>query len=137
MDQISRQLPRASLAVPTLGFGAAAIGNLYSVVADEVAEAAVREAYRLGIRFFDTAPYYGYGLSEQGLSRAAHVVRGYRLWRLFLSECADQVGAFGELDVEAVDERLPPGVVSALESRLLAEGRLPATEGERPRVRPS
>ncbi|HXT59917.1 MAG TPA: metal ABC transporter permease [Pirellulales bacterium] len=96
--------------------------------------AALRRAVRAG---WLTVEPGGYGLSEQGLSRAAHVVRGYRLWRLFLSECADQVGAFGELDVEAVDERLPPGVVSALEARLLAEGRLPATEGERPRVRPS
>lgn len=65
-----RQLAHAALAVPTLGFGAAAIGNLYTAVTDEVAEAAVREAYRLGIRLFDTAPYYGYGLSEQRLGHA-------------------------------------------------------------------
>lgn len=65
-----RQLSHAPLAVPTLGFGAAAIGNLYTVVPDEVAEAAVQEAYRLGVRFFDTAPFYGYGLSEQRLGHA-------------------------------------------------------------------
>jgi len=65
-----RTLPRAPLAVPTLGFGAAAIGNLYSAVTDEAAGAAVEEAYRLGIRLFDTAPYYGYGLSEQRLGHA-------------------------------------------------------------------
>jgi len=65
-----RQPAHALLAVPTLGFGAAAIGNLYTAVADEVAAAAVQEAYRLGIRFFDTAPYYGYGLSEQRLGHA-------------------------------------------------------------------
>ena len=68
MDQ--RPLPRAPLAVPTLGFGAAAIGNLYTAVSDEAAGAAVEEAYRLGIRLFDTAPYYGYGLSEQRLGYA-------------------------------------------------------------------
>jgi len=65
-----RLLPRASLAVPTLGFGAAAIGNLYTAVSDEAAGAAVQEAYRLGIRLFDTAPFYGYGLSEQRLGHA-------------------------------------------------------------------
>lgn len=65
-----RLLPRAPVAVPTLGFGASAIGNLYTAVGDEVAEGAVQEAYRLGIRFFDTAPYYGYGLSEQRLGHA-------------------------------------------------------------------
>lgn len=68
MDQ--RLLPRTPLAVPTLGFGAAAIGNLYTAVTDESAGAAVEEAYRLGIRLFDTAPYYGYGLSEQRLGYA-------------------------------------------------------------------
>ena len=65
-----RTLPRAPLAVPTLGFGAAAIGNLYSAVTEEAAGAAVEEAYRLGIRLFDTAPFYGYGLSEQRLGHA-------------------------------------------------------------------
>lgn len=65
-----RPLPRVPLAVPTLGFGAAAIGNLYTVVTDEAAGAAVEEAYRLGVRLFDTAPYYGYGLSEQRVGYA-------------------------------------------------------------------
>lgn len=74
MDQsatdLRRPLPRAPLAVPTLGFGAAAIGNLYTAVTDEDADAAIEEAYRLGIRLFDTAPFYGYGLSEQRLGHA-------------------------------------------------------------------
>lgn len=65
-----RPLPRVPLAVPTFGFGAAAIGNLYAAVTDETACAAVEEAYRLGIRLFDTAPYYGYGLAEQRLGDA-------------------------------------------------------------------
>lgn len=65
-----RPLARAALAVPTLGFGAAAIGNLYTAVTEEAAGAAVEEAYRRGIRLFDTAPYYGYGLSEQRLGHA-------------------------------------------------------------------
>jgi D-threo-aldose 1-dehydrogenase len=56
--------------VPTLGFGGAAIGNLFTAVTDDVAHAAIEEAYRLGIRLFDTAPYYGYGLSEQRLGYA-------------------------------------------------------------------
>jgi D-threo-aldose 1-dehydrogenase len=62
--------------VPTLGFGAAAIGNLYTAVTDEAAGAAVEEAYRLGIRLFDTAPYYGYGLSEQRLGYALASLHG-------------------------------------------------------------
>lgn len=65
-----RPLPRVPLAVPTLGFGGAAIGNLFTAVTDDAASAAIEEAYRLGIRLFDTAPYYGYGLSEQRLGYA-------------------------------------------------------------------
>lgn len=65
-----RPLPRAPLALPTLGFGAAAIGNLYTAVTDDDAGAAVEEAYRRGVRLFDTAPFYGYGLSEQRLGYA-------------------------------------------------------------------
>src|SRR5882757_9969655 len=52
-----------------LGFGGAPIGNLYSKVGDESAVAAVQEALRCGITYFDTAPYYGYGLSERRLGQ--------------------------------------------------------------------
>ena len=47
-----------------LGFGGAAIGNLYRELADEDARAAVRESFAAGVRYFDTAPFYGFGLSE-------------------------------------------------------------------------
>ena len=67
-------LPTIPPAVPRelgdIGFGGAAIGNLYTEVDDEVAEAAVRFAVEQGIRNFDTAPFYGYGLSEERLGRA-------------------------------------------------------------------
>jgi len=53
-----------------LGFGGAPIGNLFAEVGDESAAAAVQEALRSGISYFDTAPYYGYGLSELRLGRA-------------------------------------------------------------------
>jgi D-threo-aldose 1-dehydrogenase len=53
-----------------LGFGAAPIGNLYTPVAEADAQAAVHEALARGIRYFDTAPYYGFGLSEERLGRA-------------------------------------------------------------------
>lgn len=50
-----------------LGFGGAAIGNLFSAVDDEEAAAAVDAAWDSGIRYFDTAPHYGLGLSERRL----------------------------------------------------------------------
>lgn len=50
-----------------LGYGAAPIGNLYSAVEDDDAYAALEAAWSHGIRYFDTAPFYGHGLSERRL----------------------------------------------------------------------
>src|SRR5690348_3525115 len=62
-----REAPRQ---LPRLSFGGAPIGNLYAGVPDGDAIDTVRHALRLGIRHFDTAPYYGYGLSESRLGNA-------------------------------------------------------------------
>jgi D-threo-aldose 1-dehydrogenase len=56
---------RDFLAKQPLGFGGAPLGNLYRAIADEAAVALVRHAWRTGVRYFDTAPHYGNGLSEQ------------------------------------------------------------------------
>ncbi|MGN6199566.1 aldo/keto reductase [Humibacter sp.] len=53
--------------LPPLGFGAASIGNLYRAVSDERAHDALDAAWNGGIRYFDTAPHYGLGLSERRL----------------------------------------------------------------------
>ena len=65
-----RRLGRSSVQVTRLGFGSAALGNLYSEVDDATASATVSAALEVGVGYFDTAPYYGYGLSEQRLGRA-------------------------------------------------------------------
>ncbi|MHB8285908.1 MAG: aldo/keto reductase [Caulobacteraceae bacterium] len=62
--------PRASLDLPPLGFGAAAIGNLYRPLSDAAAHQAVAAALAAGINYFDTAPHYGFGLSETRLGAA-------------------------------------------------------------------
>ena len=56
---------RTAVTVTRLGFGGAPIGGLFSAVTDEDAIATVRRAWELGIRYFDTAPLYGYGASER------------------------------------------------------------------------
>ena len=53
--------------LPRLGFGAAALGNLYRAVSDDQARDAVLGALEAGITYFDTAPHYGFGLSERRL----------------------------------------------------------------------
>ncbi|MEU7800885.1 aldo/keto reductase [Micromonospora arborensis] len=66
-----RALPRRPEVLLTeLGFGAAQGGNLYRTTTDEEFASAVDAAWEAGIRYFDTAPHYGLGLSERRLGAA-------------------------------------------------------------------
>jgi D-threo-aldose 1-dehydrogenase len=65
-----RPVGHTQLELSALGLGAASIGNLYVEVDDEVAAGAVRAAWQAGVRYFDTAPHYGLGLSERRLGAA-------------------------------------------------------------------
>jgi Predicted oxidoreductases (related to aryl-alcohol dehydrogenases) len=56
--------------MPVLGYGAANLGNLYREVSDEQAALALEAAWDAGIRYYDTAPHYGLGLSERRLGAA-------------------------------------------------------------------
>lgn len=56
--------------VTRMGFGGAPLGNLYRRVEETDAQAALQAAFDAGIRFFDTAPQYGLGLSERRFSEA-------------------------------------------------------------------
>ncbi|MEO1549789.1 MAG: aldo/keto reductase [Pseudomonadota bacterium] len=51
-----------------LGFGTAPMGNLYRAITDEDARAILDAAWEGGVRYFDTAPLYGLGLSETRLN---------------------------------------------------------------------
>ncbi|BEL04652.1 aldo/keto reductase [Actinoplanes sichuanensis] len=74
MNPLERvRLGRTPAHVTRLGLGMAPLGGLYSAVGTETARATVEHAWRLGIRFFDTAPLYGNGLSER---RAGPVLAG-------------------------------------------------------------
>lgn len=59
-----------TLDLGTLGFGAAAIGNLYRAIPDDEARSVIEQAWAVGLRYFDTAPHYGFGLSEKRLGAA-------------------------------------------------------------------
>jgi D-threo-aldose 1-dehydrogenase len=66
----SRQLPDTSLALSELSLGCAQLGNMYREVSDADARSTVEAAWELGVRYFDTAPHYGLGLSERRLGAA-------------------------------------------------------------------
>jgi D-threo-aldose 1-dehydrogenase len=63
-------LGRSGLRVTRLGLGCAPLGNMLHALSDAQAQATVDAAWATGLRWFDTAPLYGHGLSEQRLGRA-------------------------------------------------------------------
>ncbi|MCW2556522.1 MAG: hypothetical protein JWP55_486, partial [Mycobacterium sp.] len=63
------RLGRTSLTVTALGFGATAIGGMYTEVSEDAARDAVAAAWEAGLRYFDAAPQYGRGNGEVRLGR--------------------------------------------------------------------
>jgi D-threo-aldose 1-dehydrogenase len=72
----TRCIGNTKLTVTQLGFGAASLGNLYRIVSDSEASETIRAAIEAGITYFDTAPYYGFGLSERRVGDALREHRG-------------------------------------------------------------
>ena len=66
----TRTLGTSGVAVTALGFGGATLGGVGDRVSETEAHDVVRSAFAGGIRYFDTAPLYGHGLSEKRLGRA-------------------------------------------------------------------
>src|SRR5580692_11419441 len=66
----TRSIGNTTLSVTELGFGAAPLGNLYHIVSDNDARETANAAIDAGIHYFDTAPYYGFGLSERRVGDA-------------------------------------------------------------------
>jgi D-threo-aldose 1-dehydrogenase len=58
---------QSRLTLPPLGFGAGGIGNLYAAMSDDAARETIEAALAAGLAYFDTAPHYGFGLSETRL----------------------------------------------------------------------
>jgi len=67
----TRRLGTSDLEITTVGFGAWAIGGgWWGPVEDEESIGAICRAYELGINWFDTAPAYGWGHSEELVAKA-------------------------------------------------------------------
>ena len=93
---------RENLLAGPLGFGAAPLGNMFRNIPEEEAEATVDSAWQQGTRYFDTAPFYGAGLSEIRLGKALAKYKReeYRLstkvGRIILDEIDTKPRNFGE-----------------------------------------
>jgi D-threo-aldose 1-dehydrogenase len=64
-----RRLGRTSIELGVLGFGGATIGGLSTQVTEAQAQATLDAAWDAGLRYFDTAPWYGRGVSELRVGR--------------------------------------------------------------------
>jgi D-threo-aldose 1-dehydrogenase len=70
MPEMNRRTIANGLKTTIMGLGGTGLGNMYRAVDTDVAIATVRAAYDAGVRYFDTAPVYGYGVSELRLGQA-------------------------------------------------------------------
>ncbi len=68
----TRPLGTSGLELPALGLGGAPLGELFQRLPEAQAQATLQAAWESGIRYFDTAPWYGHGLSEH---RIGHWLR--------------------------------------------------------------
>ena len=82
----TREIAATGLAVTELGMGGATLGDLWEATHDIQALATIEAAYESGVRFFDTAPWYGMGKSELrmgfGLRGRADVVVATKVGRV-------------------------------------------------------
>ncbi|KAI3600228.1 putative dehydrogenase [Cupriavidus necator H850] len=91
------------LAGSVLGFGTAPLGNMFRDILEAEAQATVDAAWAQGVRYYDTAPFYGAGLAEIRLGEALsrhkrdEFVLSTKVGRLILDEVEDaSARALGE-----------------------------------------
>lgn len=63
------RLNNGGLDFTEIGMGGAPLGNLYRAISDDEAHAVLERAWEAGLRYYDTAPLYGFGLSETRMNR--------------------------------------------------------------------
>ena len=93
-----RSVGGTDLTVPTLGFGGAPLGGLFDAVSKAQAEATLREAFKAGMTYVDTAPFYGFGNSERrvgDLLRRQNYVLSTKVGRLLRPGLPDNPAAMG------------------------------------------
>ena len=105
------RLGNGGLTFTELGFGSAPIGNLYRAISDDDAQAVLQAAWDGGVRYFDTSPLYGLGLSETRLNRFLRgkpredYVLSTKIGRLFRVTTPDKRDGFGKwFDVPSRNE---------------------------------
>lgn len=108
------------------GFGASTLGNLYRRIDDAQARATVDAAWDEGVRYFDTAPFYGFGLSERRLRDALRerprdaFILSTKVGRLLVPGTAadERFGFHSPMPFEPVYDYSYDGVMRSVEASL-------------------
>lgn len=127
----SRSIASTGLVLTEMGLGCAPLAGLYRPCSDEMASRTLEAAWDCGIRYFDTAPFYGYGVSErragaflQTKSRADFVF-STKVGRLLRPQTAADVtdAAFTGVPVCAIDfDYSRDGILRSIEASLRRTG---------------
>lgn len=131
LDQ-RRQVGATSLSVPPLGLGTVALGELYAPVPEGDSRATVQAAWDAGVRFYDTAPWYGRGLAEHRIGgflrnqERSDFVLTTKIGRYFVRPddptTFDRAPWAGGLRMEMVYDYTYDGVMRSYEQSLLRLG---------------
>lgn len=65
-----KRFGRAGFDVTAFSFGTAPIGNLFRPIDEATSDAMINQSWEAGVRYFDTAPFYGHGLAELRLGHS-------------------------------------------------------------------
>lgn len=129
-EAAERERPERA-ALGRVGFGGAPLGNLYATLGDDDAAATLERAWSRGIRYFDTAPHYGSGLSEHRFGdflrrrRRDDFILSTKVGRLLRPDvraARDQNGYYGALPFAARYDYSGDGARRSLEDSLQRMG---------------
>lgn len=109
-----------------IGFGASSLGNLYREIDDECARSTVYVAWADGVRYFDTAPFYGFGLSERRLGDVLRTrsrdefLLSTKVGRLLVpgEACREKFGFHSPMPFDPVFDYSYDGVMRSFEASL-------------------
>lgn len=126
----TRTIGRTGLAVTEFSFGTAALGGLYRACPRDVALATLQAAWDEGLRYFDTAPWYGFGLAERVTGDflrdkpKSDYVLSSKVGRIMFPVPDDKVPSYGYVDPLPFDVRYDYSYDGIMRSVELSHARL-------------
>ncbi len=126
----TRTIGRTGLAVTEFSFGTAALGGLYRACPRDVAMATLQAAWDEDLRYFDTAPWYGFGLAERVTGDflrdkpSGSYVLSSKVGRIMFPVPDDKVPSYGYVDPLPFDVRYDYSYDGIMRSVELSHARL-------------